>query len=339
MTIQHVTRCVLLLLLLGAACSPPEASQLSGDGPINAVLGDISFVEAYGRLPDANTSEQVRIETHLHYIERHLRAHPPEHLTEAQRARREAALDALHAYHSEDGFPISDGHPDARRPTFISDNGHVCAVGALLERELVEDLNREHKHAYLHEIDDPRLASWAERHGFTEAELARVQPTYDSAPESRFCRCAPEAFDAPVTSPGGLSYGEGARAEFRGAFALRPERVQGYRVAVEGALKAQRARLAACLEGAAAPVTVDFRVSYSGEAFRVSSDASKRSGCVARAMQAVRYPPSCELPSRALRVVLHPGPEPVGAVTYRITPGPTRHASCEVAAGFGEVAP
>ncbi|MEO1270414.1 MAG: hypothetical protein AAFX99_20195, partial [Myxococcota bacterium] len=166
------------------------------------------------------------------------------------------------------------------------------------------------------------------------AELAQIQPAYDASPESLFCTCLPDPVDRQAVSVES-SADHRSFETFQGPFDLRPERVQGYRLAVEKVLSRRGQRFAACLEGATEPVTVDFLVSHSGEAFRAFSDDPKRDACLMRVMQTARYPQSCMLPSRALRLKLKPkASNPVGAVTYRIFPGPRSHASCEVASDF-----
>jgi hypothetical protein len=65
------------LLLTLALFGPAGCVQATDDAepvwPINTVVGDISFVETFGDLPDAHTDQGLRIETHLHYIEERLR--------------------------------------------------------------------------------------------------------------------------------------------------------------------------------------------------------------------------------------------------------------------------
>ena len=262
------------LLLLGVACQATSEPC----PPINTVVGDVSFVETFGYPPDARTSSQVRVETHLHYIEERLRAVDTAHLTDGQRARRLARLEALHAYHGADGFPVNDDHPDARRPTFISDNGHVCAVGALLPDDLVQALNRDHKYDYLRDIHEPALERWADDNGFTLDELAMIQPGYNRSPHQTYCDCR------------GLG--------------LSPSDVALYRAQVEGRLSAARAELASCVRGA--PVQVHFDVAHSGQAFRVRSGASATDACLKPLLSAIRFPTSCQVPSRAMRLTLRP---------------------------------
>lgn len=152
---------------------------------INRVIGDESFVETYGMKPTENIQERIRIKTHLQYVEQLLRSRSSEHLSDEQKTNRARHLDHLRKYILAGKFPHNDGHPDSRRPTFISSNGHICAVGYLVEqdlgRETVEAINQKFKYEYITEIDDPIFMDWVESSGFTIRELAMIQPAYEPA--------------------------------------------------------------------------------------------------------------------------------------------------------------
>lgn len=159
-----------------------ENTEYQQSYSINAVIGDESFIQTYGKKPGEDISDDVRIQTHLSYVESVLRNRPTEHLTKHQKKNREKYLDLLNEYIIQGEFPYNDGHEDPRRPTFISENGHICAVGFLVEkaagREVAEEVNKKYKFAFIPDIDHPKFIEWAEKSGFTIQELAMIQPAY-----------------------------------------------------------------------------------------------------------------------------------------------------------------
>ena len=141
---------------------------------INAVLGDASFVARFGRRPHAGDDPALRVATHLQYVARRLRA----------RKRCGALLDALDAYIAAGEFPTNP--VAAHLPVFVDRrSGARCAVGHLVEQTegvaVVEAIDRAHHHAYIAALADV-LVPWAERYGFTLAELAAIQPQYPYHP-------------------------------------------------------------------------------------------------------------------------------------------------------------
>lgn len=163
--------------------SDRDADWSEDTSEINAVIGDESYVHRFGEKPDKHVPDVLRIQVHLEYVESMLRNRSVDHLTEQQRLNRIEKLDLLREYYLGAIFPYNDGHPDERRPTFISSNGNICAVGYLIEktagRELAEEINEEYKYAYISEIDDSRFDTWMDSSGFTQRELAMIQPAYD----------------------------------------------------------------------------------------------------------------------------------------------------------------
>lgn len=149
---------------------------------VNAIIGDKSFVHTFGEQPGETVPEHVRIKTHLQYVEGILRNRPVDHLSEEQQRNRFTHLNHLREYYQAGKFPHNDGHPDARRPTFISKDGNICAVGYLIEksvgREVVERINQKYKYEYITNIDAPAFKNWVESSGFTLRELAMIQPQY-----------------------------------------------------------------------------------------------------------------------------------------------------------------
>ena len=52
--------------ILQITCNLPDAG---GKQTINPILGDVSFIGKFGHQPDAGTNEDLRIQTHLEYVE------------------------------------------------------------------------------------------------------------------------------------------------------------------------------------------------------------------------------------------------------------------------------
>ncbi len=205
--------CALLLLAsLGACGTPPAPERLHTDS-VNLLLGDESFRARFGRAP-AVGEEQLRIQVHLEYVLERLRRRSTAELSPAARAARNRNLERLADYIRRGEFPRNDGHPDARRPTFIDSRGRICAVGYLLEQELgpeiAEAIAADHKYAFIREIDSPLLARWAATTGLEMEELEMIQPTYSSEP-SRDDRYGPifSLLDPLDGSDGHFSIGSG----------------------------------------------------------------------------------------------------------------------------------
>ncbi len=149
---------------------------------INAVIGDESYIHIFGEKPGPDIPDRVRIQTHLDYVSDVLRNRPVDHLTEKQKQNRKKYLNLLDDYISAGEFPHNDGHPDKRRPTFISEGGHICAVGYLVKQTagtgIAETINMDFKFAFIPGINHPRFLEWADQSGFSIDELAMIQPMY-----------------------------------------------------------------------------------------------------------------------------------------------------------------
>lgn len=191
---------VALVVLRPVPSSPAHViTAAAASGPVNAVLGDRSFVAAFGRAPTAGDDEQLRIRTHLAYVERRLRAADVSGLAPEARAERARLLDVLAVYRERGAFPRAFPATGTRRPCFIDAEGRICAVGRLIEasegRAAAEAIAEAHRYAYVAEMPVALLAGWAARSGFTLRELAMIQPAY----EGGGCYgCS----DEPILSPG-----------------------------------------------------------------------------------------------------------------------------------------
>lgn len=139
------------------------------------------------------------ITAHLEEVLADLRAAPLDALDPARRAARDAALDVLEDYVAGGVYPHNladadgrerpvpfdgafDGGPTAT-PVFVDEHGTPCAVAAMLlgtgAGALVERVAEADNQVYVHELaGDVALEAWADAHGLTLGELARIQPRY-----------------------------------------------------------------------------------------------------------------------------------------------------------------
>jgi len=166
---------LLLLVQLSSLFATPI-----GD-PVNSVLGDISFLATFGVLPDVETDEQLRIETHLAYVESLLRARNADHLPNTLQEKRQQLITMLRDYRLAAEFPRNYDYTE-RKSCFIDRDGNICAVGYLVEqtagRELAEQINSVYQYANIYDMDSPELREWVAQSGLTLEECAMIQPTY-----------------------------------------------------------------------------------------------------------------------------------------------------------------
>lgn len=139
-------------------------------GPVSDMLEPISF-----------SNENERIARHLELVEAHLRANVQKGLSDGQARERAESLDALNLYWKEARFPINLYHK-VRQPYFIDHYNTACAVGHLMRESghgaLAEVVKENMNYAYVREIPYPELLEWAGANGFTQDELAWIQPGY-----------------------------------------------------------------------------------------------------------------------------------------------------------------
>ncbi len=150
--------------------------------PVNRVLGDESFRRTFGRLPNENDPEELRIRTHLAYVAQELRKAAAPDLPWNAKQNRERLLSLLDDYCKAGRFPSNYGYPNERKPCFIDRDGAICAVGYLIEqtsgRELAEKINIMHQYDYIQDMDMPELEEWIARSGLSVEEFAMIQPQY-----------------------------------------------------------------------------------------------------------------------------------------------------------------
>lgn len=149
---------------------------------VNLVLGDISFINKFGVEPSTSTNENLRIKTHLEYVENLLRKREVDHLTKQQKQNRKRVLDLLYKYRIAGVFPKNYDHK-GRKPCFIDSDGNICAVGYLLEhttgRATAEAVNEAYQNEEIFAMNSPKIDEWLDNYGLTKAEAAMIQPTYE----------------------------------------------------------------------------------------------------------------------------------------------------------------
>ena len=183
---------IIILTLLFASnflnANTPFILIESTNAPVNAVIGDQSYLEVFGEMPGSGTDEQIRIQTHLKYVENLLRQRDDSHLSEDQCIQREKLLDLLHEYWVKGDFPENDGFRQERCPVFIDQNENICAVGYLIQQtagnDLAKSINQKFKYAFIPEIEHEGLKTWVAQSGLSLEECAMIQPAY-IVPEPR----------------------------------------------------------------------------------------------------------------------------------------------------------
>ncbi|MEO5585633.1 MAG: T9SS type A sorting domain-containing protein [Flavobacteriales bacterium] len=127
------------------------------------------------------TSEAERIAQHIHLVSGYLRTHSPQGLSADAATKRTTLLNDLDKYADRGSFPQNHVLP-YRNPVFIDPTGTACAVGQLMiesgHRDLAESVSKEMNLAYVHDMKRADVLRWAGQEGFTEDELAWIQPGY-----------------------------------------------------------------------------------------------------------------------------------------------------------------
>ncbi len=172
----------LALLIMSTSCNKVNSVKREIKQSINAVIGDVSFTEKFGVRPNVYDDENLRITTHLTYVEKLLRNSTNSALSKDQVTKRENTLKLLNEYTRNKQFPKNFEFPDQRIPCFIDNEGNICAVGYLIEktagRELAEQINEKFKYEYVLAMNDLNIEKWALNNGLTVEECAMIQPAY-----------------------------------------------------------------------------------------------------------------------------------------------------------------
>lgn len=126
-------------------------------------------------------SEAERIATHLHMVAERLAITNEAGRTTSATQARELLLSDLDRYADRGRFPQNQVLPN-RNPVFIDPVGTACAVGQLMiesgHADLALRIRDEMNLAYVHDMKRNDVDTWAVAHGFTENELAWIQPAY-----------------------------------------------------------------------------------------------------------------------------------------------------------------
>jgi len=179
--------CLWLLSAVAVADDLPSPHRPDAVSEVNAIAGNLSWRERYGREPTGadDADERARLQTHLRWVRAELEARDVSHLPPELRARRERLLAALERYTEKAEFPHNE-HVAGRRPRFIDDAGRICAVGFLIEadrgRALALSVDEQNEYSYLLDMRHDALAAWVSTSGFSARELAMVQPSYNFRP-------------------------------------------------------------------------------------------------------------------------------------------------------------
>jgi Secretion system C-terminal sorting domain len=126
-------------------------------------------------------NEAERIATHLRMVREHLSGNTGSALSPKAANERAQLLALLGTYADRGLFPQNHVLP-RRNPIFIDAIGTACAVGQLMvesgHRDLAQRIANEKNFAYVHDMHRADMDEWASAHGFTENELAWIQPAY-----------------------------------------------------------------------------------------------------------------------------------------------------------------
>ncbi len=126
-------------------------------------------------------NEADRIAMHLHMVRDELATRSQQGPAKSTLIQRTELLQKLGSYADRGLFPQNNVLPK-RNPIFIDQVGTACAVGQLIiesgERQLAERIAHDMNFAYVHDMHRDDVNEWASTHGFTENELAWIQPGY-----------------------------------------------------------------------------------------------------------------------------------------------------------------
>lgn len=180
-------RFMTLLIAVTVLLLACETTEEGDSGAINAIIGDASFVAAFGTSPTKSTDEKIRIRTHLAHVENLLRNRDVSHLPDNLQRKRSKALDLLRDYRIAGKFPRNYDHKNKRVPCFIDITGNICAVGYLIEqtagRALADAINEKFKYSEILSMRDEAVDQWIAQSGLTKEECAMIQPSYSWDPD------------------------------------------------------------------------------------------------------------------------------------------------------------
>ena len=167
-------------LLISAA-----AGMLAGALALPLGLRDLPST---GREPLARRLEVARLRAHFDSVDAELRDREALQLTPGQRTARVTLVGWLRDYREAGTFPRNDRYRKLVMPIFRDSRGVLCAMAYLIDRsgrrELIDRVALTRNNAFIPELaDDPELRAWLDSVGLSLAEAARIQPSYEPAPD------------------------------------------------------------------------------------------------------------------------------------------------------------
>ena len=121
---KHLT--IIFTLIVATLFLVCNTSSVDKSQMVNPLLGDISYESKFGHKPDATTDNNLRIRTHLEYVESLLRSKDVSKLSTDLKTKRNQLLNLLHEYWTNGVFPKNYDYPDQRKTCFIDKDGVIC---------------------------------------------------------------------------------------------------------------------------------------------------------------------------------------------------------------------
>ena len=164
---------------------------LTAAGMLAGALGlprDARAVPPTGTEPLARRLEVARLRAHFDSVDVELRHAKALQFTPSQRKARATLIGWLQEYRDAGKFPRNDRFPELAMPFFRDGHGVLCAMAYLIERsgrrELIDRVALTRNNAFIPELaDDSELRAWLDSVGLSLAEAARIQPSYEPAPD------------------------------------------------------------------------------------------------------------------------------------------------------------
>ena len=126
--------------------------------------------------------EQWRITVHLWRVELELRSRDVSHLSIDLQKERVKNIERLQKYRKRGIFPKNLDFHGQQVPYFKDAFTTPCAVAYLMEQSgwqnVVNTVARTDNHVYVNTITGGAVLQWIQQSGLTQAEAARIQPTY-----------------------------------------------------------------------------------------------------------------------------------------------------------------
>lgn len=216
------------ILSLDCGNSSIDTSQM-----VNPILGDISYEIKFGHKPNGDTNNDLRVKTHLEYVENLLRQKDVSNIPLALQTRRKHILDLFHDYWMNGVFPKNYDYSDQRKPCFIDKDNNICAVGYLVEqtvnRQVANKINASHKYDEVLAMNDEIVDDWISTSGLTKKEVAMIQPSYGPQPVDNYNFISPVygvssaligGLNISLTTMNGIQIRSGYTDKFVGKFGM-----------------------------------------------------------------------------------------------------------------------